>query len=195
MKPTPKKEFIYILTNPSFPGKVKIGRSKDIAQRLRTFETGVPTPFKCEYCCEVEDAQRVEKAFKVIFRPNRINGKEFYEILPYQAAEVLRLIGGEDQAEQFNAEEEKQFPAQTKSSRFKFAEMGIPVGATLSYVRDDSVKATVCDKNRVKYNDKLQSLSALTKELTGYIIRPTQYWEYEGRNLLNIYNATYPSKE
>ena len=109
----PKKEFIYILTNPSFTGMVKIGRSKDVAKRLKTFETGVPTPFKCEYCCEVEDAQRVENAFKVIFRPYRIKGKEFYEILPYQAAEVLRLIGGKDQAERFNAEEEKQIPVQS----------------------------------------------------------------------------------
>ena len=189
----PKKEFIYILTNPSFTGMVKIGRSKDVAKRLKTFETGVPTPFKCEYCCEVEDAQRVENAFKVIFRPYRIKGKEFYEILPYQAAEVLRLIGGKDQAERFNAEEEKQIPVQSKSPQFKFADMGIPIGATLSYVRDENINATVCEKNKVKYNDKLQSLSALTKELTGYIIRPTQYWEYEGENLLNIYNATYPS--
>ena len=121
----PKKEFIYILTNPSFTGMVKIGRSKDVAKRLKTFETGVPTPFKCEYCCEVEDAQRVENAFKVIFRPYRIKGKEFYEILPYQAAEVLRLIGGKDQAERFNAEEEKQIPVQSKSPQFKFADMGI----------------------------------------------------------------------
>ena len=45
-----------------------------------------------------------------------------------------------------------------------------------------------------KYNDKILSLSALTKKLTGYIVRPVQYWTYDDRNLLNIYNATYPSK-
>ena len=85
-------------------------------------------------------------------------------------------------------------PEAKRNPRFAFDKMGIPDGAELVFVRNNNIKATVGENNKVKYNDKILSLSALTKKLTGYIVRPVQYWTYDDRNLLNIYNATYPSK-
>ena len=69
--------------------------------------------------------------------------------------------------------------------------MKIPIGATLIFVQDDDIKAVVTKNNNVVYNGKEQSLSALTKELIGYIVRPLQYWSYEGKNLLKKYREVY----
>lgn len=96
----------------------------------------------------------------------------------------------EDVTEQATADQ----PEAKRNPRFDFDKMGIPVGAELVFVRNNNIKATVGENNKVKYNNKILSLSALTKKLTGYIVCPVQYWTYDDRNLLNIYNATYPSK-
>ncbi|MDB2668780.1 GIY-YIG nuclease family protein [Alphaproteobacteria bacterium] len=41
-------EFVYILTNPTIPDLVKIGRTTNLEERLRSLSshTGVPVPFE-----------------------------------------------------------------------------------------------------------------------------------------------------
>jgi len=43
-----KQGYVYILTNPSMPGLVKIGRSKNGGRKRASdlYQTGVPTPFR-----------------------------------------------------------------------------------------------------------------------------------------------------
>ena len=38
-------DIVYVLTNPTLHGSVKIGRTTTIKTRMRTLNTGVPTPF------------------------------------------------------------------------------------------------------------------------------------------------------
>lgn len=81
--------------------------------------------------------------------------------------------------------------ASKRNPRFNFDVMNIPVGAQLTFVQNDSIVADVTANNKVMCNGKEQSLSALTCELLGYIVRPLQYWSYNGMNLLDIYRAAY----
>ena len=46
---------IYILTNPAIPDLVKIGRTQNLEERVRSLSShsGVPIPFEVYYSCEV----------------------------------------------------------------------------------------------------------------------------------------------
>lgn len=86
--------FVYILTNPSMPGLIKIGRTRldpaDRAAQLHT--TGVPAGFQVEYACRTPNPEAVEQAMHVAFGPRRVNDRrEFFEIEPDQAIAVLAL--------------------------------------------------------------------------------------------------------
>ena len=56
-------EIVYLLTNPSIPDLLKIGRTKNLEERMRSLSShsGVPAPFECFYACKVADADEVEK--------------------------------------------------------------------------------------------------------------------------------------
>ena len=51
-------EIVYLLTNPSIPDLLKIGRTKNLEERMRSLSShsGVPAPFECFYACKVADA-------------------------------------------------------------------------------------------------------------------------------------------
>lgn len=76
-----------------------------------------------------------------------------------------------------------------------FYQMGLIDGDELTYIDDDNIKVTIVSENRVKYQGKEYSLTRLTKELKGlnHAIQPTGEWEFEGQNLLDLYNETFPS--
>lgn len=192
-KTDPKHGIVYVMSNPSMPEMVKIGITQQSVERRKNTlsrSTAVPTPFEVEHECEVDDCQQVEKALHTAFRPWRVSDKrEFFRIKPYQVIAILELIETKN-----TTGKTAEASAAKRNPRFHFAEMGIPVGAQLAYVRNDTVTATVCEADKMEYEGKRYSLSALTRKLTGYTIRPTQYWEYRGKNLLDAYAATYLMK-
>ncbi len=54
--------YIYIITNKSFPGWVKIGVTEDIKSRLRTYQTSSPLRnYKIEYYIHHPDCYGAEK--------------------------------------------------------------------------------------------------------------------------------------
>lgn len=60
--PTLKCGFIYIISNPSFPGTVKVGLTKDIVKRLDTYQTYDPyRKFKIEHYEFCEDVCAKER--------------------------------------------------------------------------------------------------------------------------------------
>ena len=75
-----RKGIIYVLSNPAMPELVKIGKTKDINQRLSSlYSTGVPLPFKCVYAKEVEDMDYAEEKLHAGLGSTRINEKrEFF---------------------------------------------------------------------------------------------------------------------
>lgn len=204
---------VYVLTNSAMPGLVKIGMTtrESIDTRMKElYSTGVPVPFDCVYACEVKvsDCAKIEKALHKAFEPNRINAnREFFTIKPEQATAILELFDRKDITNEVTAEiendltpEDKVAGEKIKSNRrppMNYREMGIDVGAKLIFVKDPSVHVIISGDKKVSYNGEELSLTAVTKKLLGitHALQPTAYWEYEGKNLRDIYDETYTLEE
>jgi len=67
--------FIYIMSNPSLPGQLKIGKtSKDPQLRLRRLSnTSVPTKFSLDYFALVDDFDYVETQVHVMLSASRVD--------------------------------------------------------------------------------------------------------------------------
>jgi hypothetical protein len=201
-----ENNIVYVLSNPAMPGLVKIGKtnSQELKERMKQlYTTGVPFPFDCEYACKVDDCSKVEKAFHNAFGNVRINDKrEFFEIEPERVISILELLAIEDISDEISKElivdvssAEQQSSEKMKKSRRKtsdFHEMGIEKGSILEFTNGD-VQVEVISERKVKYNDEITSLTAVTKKLLGITrpLQPSPYWTYEGRKLKDIYNETY----
>ena len=204
MEQDSKSGIVYVLSNPAMPGLVKIGKTARGSVDVRLSElysTGVPVPFECEFAGRVADESKVEKAFHLAFGPYRLNPKrEFFQIEPEQAIALLELMITEDVTPQLQEEaasvdtESKSASTKLKSQRPKqnFIQMGLEVGSRLSFTTLDA-ECFVESESKVKYENEILSLTALTKRLlqSERAVRPSPYWLYNGRKLSEIYDETY----
>lgn len=207
------KGIVYVLTNSTMPGLVKIGmttRESIDARMKELYSTGVPVPFDCEYACEVKasDCSRIEKALHTAFKPNRINdNREFFQIKPEQATAILELFDRKDITREVTAEiendltvDDKVASEKIKSTRrppLNYKEMGIEVGSKLQFIKDPLIEVVISGDKRVTYKGEEQSLTAVTKQLLGitHALQPTAYWTFDGKNLRDIYDETYSLEE
>ena len=151
---------VYVLTNPAMPGMVKIGKTtKDVSLRLtHLYSTGVPLPFECEYAALVKDVDKTERAFHNLFDQQRVNPRrEFFNINPGQAIDVLKLMAIEDVTPtvQYMAKniDLEVLPLvekfkQLRSPNQNFFEMGLKVGDILRFGRNDEI-CTVLNSRQV----------------------------------------------
>ncbi len=204
MEQDSKSGIVYVLSNPAMPGLVKIGKTARGSVDVRLSElysTGVPVPFECEFAGRVADESKVEKAFHLAFGPYRLNPKrEFFQIAPEQAIALLELMITEDVTPQLQQEaasvdiESKSASTKLKSQRPKqnFVQMGLEVGSRLRFTNLDA-ECFVDSESKVKYENEILSLTALTKRLlqSERAVRPSPYWLYNGRKLSEIYDETY----
>ena len=92
-------KIVYILTNPTMPGIVKIGRTtqgvKTRMDQLNT--TGVAQPYVCFYASHVGDDVAIEKLMHETFAAYRVNKRrEFFEISPQKVMrELIKLELGD----------------------------------------------------------------------------------------------------
>lgn len=197
-------EIVYLLTNPVMPDLVKVGRTTNLEERLRSLSThsGVPVPFEVFYACEVSDSARVERQIHEGFGDHRINPKrEFFRINPERILAILKLVElrdvtpvedvVEDRAEQESLNRER-----NRRENFKFSLLGLGPGSVLTFLRDESIQASVIDDRRISFEGKETSLSSSALEILrsryGYRaqkIAGPQYWCYEGRTLSEIRQA------
>lgn len=87
------KGYVYILTNPSMPGLVKIGRTTRTpeARALELHQTGVPTPFKVEEWVYSPDCAELEASVHVDLEECRVDpSREFFLATVEEAKEHLR---------------------------------------------------------------------------------------------------------
>lgn len=79
--------------------------------------------------------------------------------------------------------------------RFHFGQMGIPAGSMLKFTEGD-IQIEVIGDRKVSYDGRERSLTEITRTLKNLDrnVQPVRYWSFQGRNLLDIYNATYPRK-
>lgn len=211
-------DIVYILTNRAMPGLVKIGWTRgDLVSRARgLFQTGVPLPFEVFYACEVEDCRHVERQVHDAFGDHRVSkSREFFRIVPQRVKAILTLVAkreiivGQEIFE--NLPETTESPEELKADiesarrrgRFKFAMINMVPGTVLEFQKDPSITCvTVDDNNRVKFRDKILTLSAaalLAGSLLGHkwiAIQGPREWTYKGRRLDDICrkNANLDSK-
>jgi hypothetical protein len=190
-------EIVYLLTNPTMPDLVKIGRTTDLESRLRSLSThtGVPVPFECFYACEVADSVKVERALHDAFGDHRINPKrEFFRLNPDRAVAILELVALKDAAPCTEiAEDQVELDAlhreQSRREQFRFSMVDVPVGATLTFSKDDTITAKVIDDKRIEFEGTVTSTSAAATKLLhrrGWTLRAAQgplYWMFEGETL------------
>ena len=78
-----RKEYVYILSNISMPGLIKIGRTnRSVEERLKELNnTSLPTEFIVENTIETSDSKYLEKMVHKNFDKHRINeNREFFRI-------------------------------------------------------------------------------------------------------------------
>tara|TARA_Y100001934_G_C11970077_1_gene593608 strand:+ start:96 stop:704 length:609 start_codon:yes stop_codon:yes gene_type:complete len=190
-------EIIYLLTNPSMPDLVKVGRTSDLETRMRAlYNSSTPVPFECFYACEVDDAEEAERRIHNAFGDNRVNPKrEFFRINPERIREVLKLIEKKDitpnediveDSSDLNAlNHEKEI-----RSRFKFSMVNIPPNSILKFSKDETITAKVVDDFQIEFENQITSTSASARTILnrmgykGTAYQGTLYWNYEGETLL-----------
>ncbi len=76
-----------------------------------------------------------------------------------------------------------------------FCEIGIPVGSTLEFKGKGDHFCTVLNRHHVEFDGKKWMISSLTQELLGLErpVRGIDYWQFDGRDLKDIYEETYES--
>jgi hypothetical protein len=68
-----------------------------------------------------------------------------------------------------------------------FAALGVPVGSILVFKKDPAVTVKVLDgKNKVEYQGKPYSISALAKQLVGSPVSGYLYFKFEGKTLKRL---------
>lgn len=87
---------MYVISNPSMPGMVKIGlTTRTVQQRISELNraSGVPTPFKVSYVFDVPDCHAVEKAaHRALSRSRVASNREFFAVTPDEAKNVIESI-------------------------------------------------------------------------------------------------------
>ena len=180
-------QIVYILKNESMPEYIKIGFTHgDVSERIKQLDrTGTPLPFEVYYAAIVVDAVKEEKWLHSIFADRRARDtREFFKMNPEYATLALKRV--EIKEEKIDSgltkEQEKEVDeVKEKRSRFHFSQYGIPVGSKLSFTRDTNIIAEVVENDKIKIDDKVNSLSGFAMELLGYQRRPqgTLYFEFE----------------
>lgn len=190
-------EIVYLLTNPTIPDLVKIGRTTDLEARLRQLSThsGVPVPFECFFACEVQDSVKVERALHDAFGDHRINPKrEFFRLNPDRAVAILELVALKDAAPSIEiVEDQAELDAlhreQSRRENFRFSMVDVPIGSVLKFSKDENFIAHVIDDKRIEFEGAITSTSAAAAVLLhrrGWTLKAAQgplYWMFDGETL------------
>ena len=193
---------IYILTNQSMPDTIKIGITDNLERRIKELDnTSLPLPFECYYAVEVEDASKIEKKIHEGLDDARIrDNREFFNTTPEQAKSILEIaeiMGGKDVTPKGDIVETAQDKQALEKSRkirkrFNFEMINIQPGTILNFVKDTTITCEVHDDRKVKFRDKITSLSdaadIVLREM-GYDWSAAQgpiWWSYQGKRLSEL---------
>lgn len=201
MSESQDQNIIYIMTNPSFPDWIKIGRCSDLAKRIKSLSqnSAVPLPFECFYACRVLNGPDIESKIHTIFSDQRVSHRrEFFKTDPEKVVKVLELVAIEkidvnDQNFAHDLMFELALQELQSQNYFNFIEAGVPLGAEIYLTRDESVRAKVLDQHKVTYEGKAWDFTELTKHIVKsklnsphQKISTPRYWSYEGEMLVSL---------
>ena len=90
-------QWVYILSNPSSPGLLKIGYTKQTPEercKQISSATGVALPYKIEWAYKCFNGETVEREVHHKLKAYRVNNnKEFFQVSLEEAKETIKLIG------------------------------------------------------------------------------------------------------
>ena len=93
-----RKGWVYVVSNPSMPGLVKIGRTDSVVEvRMKDLDTtGVAAPFKKEYEALVKNSNKLEKSVHEKLKNFRYRtNREFFECSPETASKFIKDVATE----------------------------------------------------------------------------------------------------
>ena len=209
--------YIYIMTNPCLHDMVKIGYASDVEARRKQLST-TALPFEYEIYATYETSGQLEdkKLHELIDTLNPklrlAKNREFFAIpaeKAYRLLEAIAIISGSAEKLKRMAPVQSETSAggsrrQTHSSgssgrkrpAINFQKCGIPVGAELVFIDDDSVRVTVAEKSKVEYNGETTSLSPLAEKLRNVsAIQGASVFTYNGKKITDIAEETQWKKE
>lgn len=92
-----EKERVYVMSNPSMPGILKIGMTKkqsELRAEQLSSSTSVPTPFKVEFVFECYNSQGLEHEVHEHLKEFRVNNnREFFCCSLPKTIEVIQELG------------------------------------------------------------------------------------------------------
>ena len=189
-----EKQIVYILTNQAYPNYIKIGKTSNLKQRLKSLDsTGVPLPFECYFAVEVDNMSKVERLLHQSFDKYRVRkNREFFELLPENAKSALELANGKDitpKNDIVESADDQKALDKARRKRFSFSLLNIQAGTELAFSKDENQKCKVIDDRLVEFRDEEMTLSGsaliIINEM-GYDwsqIHGPAYWEYENQSL------------
>lgn len=159
--------FVYVMSNPAFDGRVKIGKSiKDpTADRVSELNntTAVPEPFKVEYYCYVDNFDEIETKVHRLLSANRPNrGREFFHVEVNFAVETIQAIANElggIKFEEFYFEQADVTDLKSNSSRASEADNGNRGETKLTARYPKAIKVMEYNSTAQNYFDKLSNIS------------------------------------
>lgn len=203
------------MTNPCLHDMVKIGYASDVEARRKQLST-TALPFEYEAYATYETSGQLEdkKLHELIDTLNPklrlAKNREFFAMSAekaYRLLEAIAIISGSADklkrvvpmhGEDAVSSTKKQSHCQGSSGRrqrpaINFQKCGIPVGAELVFIDDDSVRVIVVDteKNKVEYNGEITSLSPLAEKLRNVsAIQGASVFTYNGKKITDIAEET-----
>lgn len=195
---------VYILTNEAMPDWIKIGISDGrLNDRILELDnTSVPLPFSLFYAAQVADYRKVERILHQAFDDYRPRKKRefFFKLDPNKVKVILEAFAVNEesvpQLESQDPELAKAIEASTKrSGRYSFGENGIPLGATLHYVKNPQTTCIVHSDDEVEFQGQILSISRAARNAStanggpDYPVSGPLFWLYEDNSLNAIRSA------
>ncbi|MBM7034773.1 GIY-YIG nuclease family protein [Vibrio ulleungensis] len=99
--------WVYVISNPSLPGMVKIGMTTrhDYQTRINELNrsTSIPTPFRVEFVHPCQDPLGLEQKLHQIYSGYRVNNRrEFFSISPHEVKQKIEQIDNVVESNFFN---------------------------------------------------------------------------------------------
>lgn len=186
-------QIIYILTNEAMPGYIKIGKTTDLATRVKDLSrpSGVPLPFEVFYAAEVDDMDFVEKQLHEAFGRTRVaENREFFTETPERVVAAIKLreirdITPREDIVEFEEDRKALERVKRLTKRFNFEHYEIPVGSIFTFTRDNNVTCKLVEGSNVEFNGEVMSLSKAAQKALGvpYGVQGPAYWEFEEQTL------------
>ena len=187
---------IYVLTNPSMPGLIKIGRTDrelPIERMSELFSTGVPEPFECVGAYEVQDSREVERIVHTTLNQYRVSPRrEFFRVPPQDAIIVIESQNPRDVTSYLSELLDARSVSEFRRPVQDFIEMGYSLGDKFDYgSTGDSIELTnsnrfICDNQVLSFSAAANYMKAKHRGTNG-----KAEFSFRGEKISNRYNQIY----